>query len=301
MKPINPRQSGANSAPFIRIFRIDKAPLNYRECLVYSAGIYKNHHNSNPRVCDLVRATGMHRNDVSDILYRLKEFGLYDGQYREPPQDWFYTIKGKEQLPMWESLAYFTFYPPATDSPLTITQALIFARLKSLPKGRKQTHSGLATLLKMSRTTVIANCKVLIAYKLIDSDMHPIDLTSETKRYFMSHDEMVNMKVPTPEEVDVEESPKPSPSNAKVLLDSAKQQIDLLPISVVHQDAILIAYNPLAYFGVWFDTIEARCRSILKQKLLPNPENEYADAIIRICRKELAKQGCTESSIYAPA
>ena len=282
-----------NQDPFVRIFRIDKAPLKYRECLVYSAGIYKNHHNSNPRVCDLVRATGLHRNDVSGILYRLKDVGLYDGQYLEPPLHWFHTKKGKEHRPMWESLAYFTFCPPATNSPLTITQALIFARLKSLPKGRKQTHSGLAILLKMSRQTIITNCKALIGTKLIDSELHPMELTPETARYFMSKTEMLTMKVPPPEEEpkETKAQPKPSLKGAQVMLDSAKKQIDLLPISIIYQDDILTAYSPLARFGVWFDVIESRCKSILKYPASTNPENAYAEAIISLCKKELADIG----------
>jgi hypothetical protein len=151
---------------------------------------------------------------VSDILHRLKDVGLYDGQYQEPPRHWFHTKKGKENRPMWESLAYFTFYPPAANSPLTITQALIFARLRSLSRERKQTHTGLATLLKMSRQTIITNCKALIALKLIDSDLHPIDLTPETQRYFMSKTEMLTMKVPPPEEVESEQ-PRPAPNNPR--------------------------------------------------------------------------------------
>jgi hypothetical protein len=235
----------------------------------------------------------LHRNDVSDILYRLKDVGLYDGQYLEPPLHWFHTKKGKEHRPMWESLAYFTFCPPAAQSPLTITQALIVARLKSLPKGRTQTHSGLATLLKMSRQTIITNCKALIGLKLVDSELHPMELTPETATYFMSKTEMLTMKVPPPEEEpkETKAQPKPSTNSATIMLDSAKKQIDSLPISIIYQDDILNAYSPLARLGVWFDVIESRCRPILKYPASANPENAYAEAIISVCKKELAKIG----------
>ena len=153
-----------------------ECPLKYNDIIVYSALLYReNNQRVKKSIRNLVKISGLGRYAVSDCLFNLKDYGLYeDGHPQKAPVGWFNAANNKV------GFQYFLFCPPSAKSPLSFNQHLIYSLVLHLHKqGKVITAAYLAKLLKFERHTITANCKALIKNKLIDDAFNVLPLSAE--------------------------------------------------------------------------------------------------------------------------